>query len=245
MIFSLLLGIVVVGGTWWFLRWYADAKTEEVKKTARWTGIGLGLLVVGVLAVTGRLGVALAFLTGLAAWAWRVFNIIQMGQQMGSMFRGFARNVGGAKAAQTSNVESAFLRMTLDHATGHLDGEVLKGAFAGQKLAALSLEQLRHLAAEVRSDAESFALLESFLDRAHPDWRAQTDTGGAAASSPPATTAMSVDEALMVLGLQKGASADEVKSAYRRLMSQMHPDRGGSDYLAAKINAAKAVLLQE
>jgi hypothetical protein len=244
MIISLLLGLIVVIGTLWFLNWYGKAKTEDVKKTIRWTGIGLGLLVVGLLAVTGRLGVALAFLTGLAAWAWRVFNMIQMGHQMSSMFRGFAHKMGGGATTQASNVESAFLRMTLDHTTGHLDGEVVKGTFTGQKLGALTIDQLLKVLTEARADAESSALMESYLDRAHPDWRAR-GYESSQTSAPTATTSMSEDEALLVLGLKSGASPDDIKSAYRRLMTQMHPDRGGSDYLAAKINAAKAVLLKE
>jgi curved DNA-binding protein CbpA len=54
---------------------------------------------------------------------------------------------------------------------------------------------------------------------------------------------MSRAEALKVLGLQDGASADDVRAAHRRLMLQNHPDKGGTDYIAAKINEAKDVLL--
>jgi len=249
MIVSLLLGLVAAAGLLFFLRWYGNAKTEDVKKTLRWVGIGLGLLAVAVLALTGRLGVALAFLMGLAAWVWRVFNIIQMGQQMAGMFRSFGRGLGGgsARAGQTSQVDAAFLRMTLDHDTGHLDGEVTRGTFAGRTLSALSFDDLMRLLAEVRADADSTALLESFLDRAHPDWRARSHEGAAAAGGPPpaAAGAMSRDEALHILGLKPGATPDEIKAAYRRIMTQVHPDRGGSDYLAAKINAAKDLLLKD
>ncbi len=242
MIFSLLLGLLALFGGLYFLSWYGKAKTEDIKKTMRWTGVGLGLLVVAVLAVTGRLGVALAFLTGLMAWAWRVFNMIQMGHQMSGIFRNFTRGFAGSTAQQSSQVQSAFFKMTLDHGTGHLDGEVIQGAFAGRKLAAIEFDNLMKLLVEVRADAESAALLESYLDRAHPDWRAQAHQAGPS-SSGPAPGAMPEDEALMVLGLTKGASRDDIKAAYRRLMTQLHPDRGGSDYLAAKINAAKDVLL--
>ena len=61
----------------------------------------------------------------------------------------------------------------------------------------------------------------------------------------PRRTAMSREEALAVLGLKPGAGPDDVRAAYKRLMKDFHPDRGGSDYLAAQINQAKDVLIQE
>lgn len=60
---------------------------------------------------------------------------------------------------------------------------------------------------------------------------------------PPSNSAMSRQEALEVLGLRPGASETEIREAYRRLMRGAHPDTGGSDWLAARINQARDVLL--
>ena len=58
-----------------------------------------------------------------------------------------------------------------------------------------------------------------------------------------AAVGMAREEALQVLGLSEGATAEEIRAAHRRMMKNYHPDHGGSDHLAAKINQAKDVLL--
>jgi len=131
-----------------------------------------------------------------------------------------------------------------------MDGEVLEGPFAGRRLSDLGLDELLRMLELYRDqDGQSAAVLEAYLDRERgPDWRDQ-DQGGPAAggtgSARPAGGPLSEAEAWAVLGLEPGADAAAVRDAHRRLMQKLHPDRGGSDYLAAKINEAKRVLLRE
>ena len=104
------------------------------------------------------------------------------------------------------------------------------------------LDLLRHCWTE---DEASARVLEAYLDRVHPDWRdaaedAGPQTGGA---GPSRSGAMTRAEALAVLGLSEGASRQDIKAAYQRIISGLHPDHGGSDYLAAQVNEAKDVLL--
>jgi DnaJ-domain-containing protein 1 len=80
------------------------------------------------------------------------------------------------------------------------------------------------------------ALLEAWLDRTDPAWREEPPPA-------PAAGPMTRAEALAVLGLAEGASEADIRAAHRRLMQSAHPDRGGSDWLAARINEARAVLL--
>lgn len=237
----LLLGVVLLIAIFWFMGYYSRAKTAELKKQLTITGIGIGILIVIVLAATGRLAPALALVAGLAAWGMRVFQLFQVGKQFHGMFKGAARKFTGE--AEESEVKSAFFRMNLEHGTGNLDGQVLKGSFTGRRVSSMTLNELMALYTECRGDPDSAALLEAFLDRSYPDWRGGGAGEGGEKSRAVARESMSKDEACRVLGVAKDAGEDEIKAAYRKLMAQLHPDKGGSDYLAAKVNAAKETLL--
>lgn len=187
----------------------------------------LGVFGVGMM-VAGRAGFGGMLISGALAWF------------MSSRVARRARPTPG----QRSSVRTAALEMELDHDSGGLSGIVLAGRFEGRELAHLDLEELLVLRADLQSDPESIQLLETYLDSRFPVWRgdAQRDDG---VGEGPAPTAggMSKQEAYQVLGLEAGASAAEIRKAHRRLMQRLHPDVGGSSFLAARINEAKDVLL--
>ena len=145
---------------------------------------------------------------------------------------------------QKSTVRSANLEMELDHDTGEIDGRVLTGRMQGARLSSLNEEELLSLYQEICSDADSAALLESFLDRYHPDWRDSVDPDSFREhDSGSGFGGMSKQEACQILGVEPGASQQEIHQAWRRLIKAVHPDHGGSAFLTAKINTAKDVLL--
>ena len=248
---SAILGLGLLIAVLMFMRWYANADPKTLKRVLKLTAIwGLGLVAV-FLALTGRLAAAFGLVMGIVAFGWRVLNMVSMAQQLRGMFGGvggFAGGFGGsgqASAGQSSRVDARFLSMTLDHDTGAMDGEIHAGQFQGRVLSALSFDDLLVLRDEVSADADSLGLLDAYLDRAHVGWRDHVAAGekedgpsGGGSSGP-----LTPDEAYRVLGLTPGANKREIKAAYRQLMSKVHPDKGGSAYLAAKINEAKDLLL--
>jgi hypothetical protein len=150
---------------------------------------------------------------------------------------------GSAASGQISRVVTDHLEMELDHATGVMRGRVLKGFFAGRDIDDLKPVELAHLWQDCRYvDPASAQLVEAFLDRIHPSWR--EDMARAEQERPRGPDGqMSVEEALDILGLEAGAGEAAIRQAHRELMLKLHPDRGGSTYLAAKINEAKDTLL--
>ncbi|HEY5606754.1 MAG TPA: DnaJ domain-containing protein [Alphaproteobacteria bacterium] len=201
----------------------------------RWTAAALlGVLAV-FLIVTGREGPAFTLL-------FVVLPLVLRWRTLQNVFKGMR----GPTPGKATDIETRTLRMRLDHDTGALEGTVLDGPFRGRTLAELSREELLALLRDCRADdPESAPLVESYLDRVHgADWRTG-DSGPRSQSgaSGPTRGPMTRDEAYKVLGLNPGATADEIHEAHRRLMLKIHPDQGGSTYLAAQINQAKDLLL--
>lgn len=152
----------------------------------------------------------------------------------------------GGTRAKKSQVRSAHLEMTLDHDSGDIDGRILFGPHEGRILSDLPLQDLLTLLSEIRDDDQSVKLLETYLDRAHPDWHDQATRSAHEHSTPPADASeISREDAYRVLGLEPGATEAEIRDAYHRLIKRLHPDRGGSAVLTAQITAARDRLLTD
>ncbi|MEZ5567752.1 MAG: DnaJ domain-containing protein [Halioglobus sp.] len=202
-------------------------------------GLGLTLIIAVGLALTGRMHWLGAALTGLLVILRQSLPLLIRYVPMLASLR---RQKAGA-GKQRSTVESAILRMHLDHDSGQLDGEVLQGAFKDWRLADMDRAQLESLLAYCREqDSDSAQLLESYLQQRFPG-EGSFNTRSGAGTEDAAGAGMGRKEALAILGLQDGASDEEIVAAHRKLMQKLHPDRGGSDYLAAKVNRAKDILL--
>lgn len=231
-------------------RGFTSANPSAMARQLRFLG-GVILMAIAVaFALRGRID--LAILIGFGGWG------LLMGRGVlpwGTGGWGGGRGSGGN---QGSRVATDHLDMELDLASGAIRGTILKGRFAGQDIETLSPAELVLIWQDYSfADPSSAQILEAYLDRRHPTWRddlerqAEGDDGedsfrsqqrgprsGASRSG-----SMTRAEALEILGLQEGASDDDVRSAHRELMKKLHPDRGGSNYLAAQINEAKAILV--
>ncbi|MBI4723710.1 MAG: DnaJ domain-containing protein [Rhodomicrobium sp.] len=153
---------------------------------------------------------------------------------------------GGARRTMrgsVSTVQTAYLEMSFDHATGTMSGRIRKGRFAGRALSDFTAAERLDCFAELRSnDAQAAQLFEAYFDRTSPGWNGSARSGSGRGNG--ASRGMGVEEAYLVLGLDPGATRDDIQAAHRNLMKRFHPDQGGTTYIAAKVNEAKDVLLR-
>jgi hypothetical protein len=245
-----LFGMAALAGMLLLLHWGAGLNAAGLARSMTLAG-GLGTLVLGlamllrgwVFAGIGLAGFGAYLLLRLVSpstWArWKVRP--------------------SAAPRNVSRVTTDHLDVELEHETGVMRGNVLKGFFVGRDLETLRPVELAHLWADCQfADPQSAQILEAYLDRIHPTWRddmARTagpraegardeQLGSDRAGRPPADDGrMTRAEALDILGLKPDASEQQIRRAHRDLMLKLHPDRGGSHVLAAKVNEAKDVLL--
>ena len=234
-----ILLLVALVAVLFLVSWYKrvpKAKQRQFQIKALLIGGGLILLIA---LLTGRLHPLFAALAALVPLGYRAMSLFQTFNTIRAFTNRMKAGASpGPAPGQASEVETAFLRMHLDHDSGEMDGAVVRGRYEGCVLRDLGLSDLLALLDECRTDRQSMAVLEAYLDRVHEGWRERR-------GSPPGSSSdgMSAEEARAVLGVGPEATREEIVQAHRRLMQRLHPDRGGSDYLAAKLNAAKDLLL--
>ncbi len=242
-LFSLLaaLGLALIF-LWWFMQTPPQQVSRRLRQALLWLGGGLLIF----LAATGRLHWLFALLGAAAPFVQRLFRLMQLLpvlQRLHALFRQ-QKSAGGPSGGQSSQVRTRYLHMRLDHDSGAMSGSVLAGRYQGRELGQMNLQELLDLLEECAVDDQSANLLQAYLDREHGDaWREQAGAGARAAGSA-APGEMTREEAYEILGLANGADRDAIIAAHRRLMQKLHPDRGGSAWLATRINLAKDLLLE-
>jgi hypothetical protein len=236
---TLIAGVVAVVVLYFLLQMFRAANPAALARAIKIVGGVVSLAVAAFTGFKGELAVAIPLgIFGAGLLGWSPFGPSGFGS-IGGLFGGGAQRSPG----QSSRVRSQYLDMNLDHDSGKLSGQIVDGPNAGRSLNEFDLPQLMAIMAGF--DAESVALLESYLDRRFPAWRqdAQGNGAGGERRAPPGGK-MTDEEAYQILGLQPGATRDEIGRAHRALMKKLHPDQGGSTYLAARVNEAKDTLLR-
>jgi hypothetical protein len=236
---TLAAGFVAVVVLYLLLQMFRAANPAVLAQAVKIAGGIIALAVAAFTGIKGELAIAVPLgVFGAGLLGWSPLGASAFGNLAGLFGAGTQRSAG-----QTSRVRSQFLDMSLDHDSGILSGQIVAGPYAGRSLEDFDLPQLTTMMTGF--DAESCALLESYLDRRFPAWRhnAQGDSAGRQ-SHAASSGKMTNEEAYQILGLKPGASRDEIGRAHRGLMKKLHPDQGGSTYLAARVNEAKDTLLR-
>ena len=229
---TLLFGLAALAVLLWMAQKYLQADPRKLAAMAKPAAGTAALGFAGFLALRGQYAIAapLAFV-GFGLLGWMPFGPAGFGART-------QKSTG-----QVSRVRSAFLEMELDHDTGAMRGVFLAGPRQGTRLDALDVDTLIGLFGEI--DEESRALLAAYLDRRDAGWREHAQADAAAGRSSAPRGPMTHEEAYQILGLERGASTEDIVGAHRTLMKKLHPDLGGTNYLAARVNEAKDTLLRQ
>ncbi|WP_316184881.1 DnaJ domain-containing protein [Bradyrhizobium sp. SZCCHNRI1003] len=233
---TLVAGAVAVITLYLLLQMFRAANPAVLARAIKIVGGILCLAVAAFTGIRGEFVVAIPIgLFGAGLLGWAPSGIGNFGNIFGL----------GSKhsAGNSSQVRSQFIEMMLDHDSGRLAGRFVAGPHTGRSLDDFDLPQLAAMIPTL--DVDSVALLESYLDRRFPAWRQHADRDAAGGQRRAAANGkMTAEEAYQILGLQPGAGRDEIGRAHRALMKKLHPDQGGSTYLAARVNEAKDTLLR-
>jgi hypothetical protein len=230
----LILGVVILILGLWAINAFSKADPKQAARLLRAMGGGVALVFAVFLLVRGEIGPAITIgAVGLGMLGWISLWPATFGARTKK------------SAGRVSRVQTAFLEMELDHDSGAMHGRILTGRYQGTPLDALDPPTLIGLLGDIDSDSRD--LLAAYLDRRQPGWREHTERDAAAGDRNGGASGggkMTEEEAYQILGIQPGATAQDISRAHRSLMKKLHPDQGGSTYLAARINEAKDVLVR-
>jgi hypothetical protein len=218
--------LLALGALYLFLSAFARADAGDLSRALKTllTGFLCAAAIVSAALERPGFGLVFAALAGMLIWRQRRKG----------------RTVLQGKAPA---MRSPWLELRLGKNAGNTDGTILAGEFEGRLLSTLSQDQLENVHALLGEDAESRALLETYLDGRAPGWRqsadAHIDNGERGA---PGAGAMADEEAYQILGLQPGAGAADIRKAHRRL-SQRVRGEGAAALVRDRIDEACRVLL--
>ena len=231
----LLLALFIAFLVYTALRAFVNANPQNMARNIRRTG-GIAAIVLAILmSVTGRFALAVPLL------------FVAVSLLRGNL-GGLNPFPGGASKSQgqNSHVRTRTIEMELDHDTGDMEGRVVRGQFSSRTLSSMNESELSQLYKDCeKSDPQAAQLLDAYMNRRFADWQ-ETNSSGANANGKTRAVSegpISREEAYEILGLENGAGKLEIRRAHRKLMKKLHPDQGGSTYLASKINEAKDLLL--
>ncbi len=229
-----------------FILWYLwqqiknlQKKAPQERKSAHWKIIFVALFVLTLgLVITGRAHWLTAAAAGLLLLAK---NFLTIAIRTLPLLKFWPRS---GNTPFGPRIKTAYLEIKVDLRNGNLDGKILQGEFEGQMLSALDRPQLDKLAADLaQQHRESALMLNAYLARRFGGQGQQYSQQGQQSAPGQTNSGLTRQEALDILGLQTEANKEDIIKAHKRLIQKLHPDRGGNDYLAAKVNAAKDLLL--
>jgi len=221
-------GVILVLLLHWALKTLANSSPQSFRNAGIIFFVAVGLGIILLLVRFGQLHLA---------------SIVGAVMFLAPLFRKVRLFLGLARAFRPPVIETPNLRMRFDLMRRTAEGTVLSGQHEGKTLSELTQEQVIGLYQQwCQSDPDAAKLTQLWLDmRVGKDWRTQTQ------QEPPSPTQspMEEKEARQVLGVEEDADEEAIRKAYKRLMQLNHPDKGGSSYLASKINQAKDTLLKD
>lgn len=239
MLLAIILGTATLLVIVLSLRAYSMADPRRLAGRLKWFLVAFAACLIIALAVARQFSLALFLAFAAVPLVRHVFEASRAAR--------VRERMAGAASGRTSQVKTRFLRMVLDHDSGALDGEIIDGDHAGRHLSELAVADLLALHAGYgRLDPPSAQVLEAYLDKQFAGWRTSEDEAAAAdrgAAISPEPGSMTREQAHQILGVPAEASEAEIRAAYRRLIGLVHPDRGGSGFLAAQVNLARDILL--